>query len=75
MEIPLIVVIIIIILQSTFSFFIMTHRDKTLLKNLYTKKEVIELLTKRVKHFGTKRQAFNALLLKQDLDWFEKHKK
>ena len=41
----------------------------------YSEEEVIELLTKRCKYFGTSVSPFNKLLLKQDLEWFEQFKK
>lgn len=44
-------------------------------KRMYSEEEVIELLTKRCKHFGTSVSPFDKLLLKQDLDWFNDIKK
>ena len=44
-------------------------------ERMYSEEEVIELLTQRSKHFGTKRKPFQELLLKQDLKWFEQVKK
>jgi len=41
----------------------------------YSEEEVIELLTKRSKHFGTSLKPFDKILLKQDLEWFEQFKK
>lgn len=41
----------------------------------YTEQEVIELLIKRCEEFSTSNKPFNALLLKQDLDWFDNNKK
>jgi hypothetical protein len=40
----------------------------------YSEEEVIELLTQRCKYFGTSLSPFNKILLKQDLEWFEKFK-
>jgi hypothetical protein len=40
----------------------------------YSEEEVIELLTQRCNYFGTSLSPFNAILLKQDLEWFEKFK-
>jgi hypothetical protein len=44
-------------------------------ERMYSEEEVIELLTQRSKHFGTKIKPFQELLLKQDLKWFEQVKK
>ena len=44
-------------------------------ERMYSEEEVIELLTARCKHFGTTLTPFRELLLKQDLEWFEQHKK
>jgi hypothetical protein len=44
-------------------------------KRMYSEEEVIEVLTQRCKEFGTKNEKFQKLLLKQDLEWFEQHKK
>jgi hypothetical protein len=44
-------------------------------ERMYSEEEVIELLTQRSKHFGTKRKPFQELLLKQDLEWFKQFKK
>jgi len=44
-------------------------------QQVYSEKEVIELLTQRSKHFGTSVKPFDKILLKQDLEWFEKFKK
>ncbi len=44
-------------------------------ERMYSEEEVIELLTQRSKHFGTNVKPFQELLLKQDLEWFEKFKK
>jgi len=44
-------------------------------KQGYSEKEVIELLTKRSKHFGTSLKPFDKILLKQDLEWFQQYKK
>jgi hypothetical protein len=44
-------------------------------KKMYSEEEVRELLTARCKHFGTTMTRFRELLLKQDLEWFEQHKK
>lgn len=44
-------------------------------KTMYNEQEVIELLIKRCKHFGTSVSPFDKLLLKQDLEWFEQFKK
>lgn len=44
-------------------------------KKMYSEQEVIELLTKRCKHFGTSVSPFDKLLLKQDLEWFNDIKK
>lgn len=41
----------------------------------YTEDEVRELFRARLKAFSTKREPFNALLLKQDMEWFEENKK
>jgi len=51
------------------------HNSKTEQEKMYSEEEVIELLTARCKHFGTTMEPFRALLLKQDLDWFEQNKK
>jgi hypothetical protein len=52
---------------------IIEKNDKS--KITYSEEEVIEILTKRCKHFGTNVKPFNELLLKQDLEWFEQNKK
>ena len=44
-------------------------------ERMYSEEEVIELLTKRCKHFGTSVSPFDKLLLKQDLEWFNDIKK
>jgi hypothetical protein len=44
-------------------------------KKVYSEEEVRELLIQRCKHFGTSLSPFDKLLLKQDLEWFEKFKK
>ena len=44
-------------------------------ERMYSEDEVIELLTKRCKHFGTSVSPFDKLLLKQDLEWFNDIKK
>jgi ubiquinone biosynthesis protein Coq4 len=44
-------------------------------EKMYSEQEVIQLLTERSKHFGTDLSPFDKLLLKQDLEWFEKFKK
>jgi len=41
----------------------------------YTEEEVKELFIKRNKDLSTSNEKFNSLLLKQDLEWFEQHKK
>ena len=41
----------------------------------YSEEEVIELLKQRSKHFESGAKAFDKLLLKQDLKWFEQIKK
>jgi hypothetical protein len=58
------------------------HRVKTFIEGakyqaerMYSEEEVVELLTQRSKHFGTSVKPFDKLLLKQDLEWFEKFKK
>jgi hypothetical protein len=48
---------------------------KWMAERMYSEEEVIELLTQRSKHFGTKRKPFQELLLKQDLEWFKQFKK
>jgi len=44
-------------------------------ERMYSEEEVRELLIQRCKHFGTSLSPFDKLLLKQDLEWFEKFKK
>jgi hypothetical protein len=44
-------------------------------KGMYTEEEVKELFINRSKKFSTSVEPFNAILLKQDLDWFEQNKK
>jgi len=44
-------------------------------ERMYSEEEVIEILTLRCKEFSTKNENFQKLLLKQDLEWFEKNKK
>ena len=44
-------------------------------EKMYSEQEVIQLLTERSKHFGTELEPFDKILLKQDLEWFEKNKK
>jgi len=44
-------------------------------ERMYSEEEVRELLIQKCKHFGTSISPFNKLLLKQDLEWFEKFKK
>jgi hypothetical protein len=41
----------------------------------YTEDEVRKIIIKRNREFSTSRKPFSKLLLKQDLDWFEKNKK
>lgn len=44
-------------------------------KKLYSEEEVRNLFIERCKEFSTKMKPFQTLLLKQDLEWFEKNKK
>ena len=44
-------------------------------ERMYSEEEVIELLKQRSKYFESGAKAFDKLLLKQDLKWFEQHKK
>jgi hypothetical protein len=48
---------------------------KEVSKIMYSEEEVIDLLTRRCRAFGTKREPFFQMLLKQDLEWFEQNKK
>ena len=44
-------------------------------KGMYTEEEVRELLINRSKKFSTQVEPFNAILLKQDIEWFDQNKK
>lgn len=44
-------------------------------ERMYSEEEVIELLTKRCKHFSTYDKPLDKLLLREDLEWFEQFKK
>ena len=44
-------------------------------KGMYTEEEVRELFINRSKKFSTQVEPFNAILLKQDIEWFDQNKK
>ena len=44
-------------------------------KEMYTEEEVRELFINRSKKFSTQVEPFNAILLKQDIEWFDQNKK